>query len=437
MRYNAGMELPEKYKERMIAQLGAEEYAEYTAALARPPVKGLHVNTLKARVGEAEKTAILERLPYGENCYAVKDGRPTLHPYYRAGLYYMQEPSAMLPIAYAPIERGMRVLDMCASPGGKSSQAAIKLGGEGLLVSNEIDRKRALVLRENIVTLGYTNTVVTNMRPDALARTFGAYFDAVIVDAPGSGEGMFRKEEQAILDWSPQNVRACAARQREILISADECLKEGGLLVYSTCTFSPEEDEENVGFLTENGYEILPCDVAGAVCKGFGYKFYPHKTSGEGQFFCLLRKTKPSGAPKRLQKLQYAGKRETDAIAEFADISGLKIARKNGMLFVPAIDADIPCLVSGVLLAETERDGRLTPAHQAFTAFGNRFRRTLDLPSDDPRISAYLRGEEIAGDVKGWCAVCVDGHPLGGGKGSSGVIKNHYPKHMRLYFAHR
>lgn len=424
------MGLPEKYMERMKAALGAE-FADYMAAMESPPVKGLHVNTLKAQAGEAEKTATLERLPYGENCYIVKDGRPTLHPYYRAGLYYMQEPSAMLPIAYAPICRGMRVLDMCAAPGGKSSQAAIKLGGEGLLVSNEIDRKRALVLRENTITLGYTNTVVTNMRPDALARTFGAYFDAVIVDAPCSGEGMFRKEKQAVLDWSPQNVRACAARQREILMSADGCLKEGGLLVYSTCTFSPEEDEENVKFLTENGYETLPCYIAGFAGDGHGYKFYPHRAAGEGQFFCLLRKTKPADAPRRLQKLQYAVKRETDGISEFADIGGIKIARKNGMLFAPALDADIPCLVNGVMLAETMRDGRLTPSHQMFTAFGRRFRSVADMPADDPRITAYVRGEEIAGDVKGWCAVCVDGHPLGGGKGSNGVIKNHYPKHLR------
>lgn len=431
MRYNAGMELPEKYKERMIAQLGAKEFAEYAAATESPPVKGLHVNTLKAKAGEAEKAAVLARLPYGENCYAVAEGRPTLHPYYRAGLYYMQEPSAMIPIAYAPIRSGMRVLDICAAPGGKSSQAAIKLGGEGLLVSNEIDRKRAFVLRENIVTMGYTNTVVTNMRPDALAELFGAYFDAVIVDAPCSGEGMFRKEPQAVFDWSEQNVRACAARQREILISADKCLKEGGLLLYSTCTFSPEEDEENVKFLIANGYEILPCDVAGGVNDGYGNKFYPHKTVGEGQFFCLLRKTGFADMPRRLPKPKYVQKREKSLLAEFLDVDGADIARKGDMLFLPALDADIPCLLNGVLLAEVRRDGRLTPAHQS-VSLCERFRARADMSASDPRIAAYLRGEEIAYDVGGWCAVCADGHALGLGKGCGGVVKNHYPKHLRV-----
>lgn len=432
MRYNADMDLPEKFKERMKAALGEKEFAEYAAAMECPPVKGLHVNVLKAGAGEAESVAALERLPYGENCYIVKDGKPTLHPYYRAGLYYMQEPSAMLPIAYAPIERGMRVLDMCAAPGGKSSQAAIKLGGEGLLVSNEIDRKRALVLRENIVTLGYTNTVVTNMRPDALARTFGAYFDAVIVDAPCSGEGMFRKEKQAVLDWSEQNVRACAARQRDILGSADECLREGGLLVYSTCTFSPEEDEENVKFLAGRGYEIVSCDVKGGASEGFGYKFYPHRTAGEGQFFCLLRKTRPSVSPsRRLPKLRCAQKRERELLGDFMDVGGLDVARKGDMLFAYALDADVPCLVNGVLLAEIGRDGRLTPAHQS-AALASRFRASMNMSADDARVATYLRGEEIAGDVKGWCVVCADGHALGVGKGSCGVIKNRYPKHLRI-----
>ena len=214
--------LPEKFLERMKARLGAE-YGDYLAALDAPPVKGLHINTARCAVSVADGALPgLEKLPFGDGCRLVAEGRPTAHPYYAAGLYYMQEPSAMLPVSALAglLPDGARVLDMCAAPGGKTSMLA-RMPETGLLVSNEIERSRALVLRENVVRMGYANVLAVSMRPDRAADAFGGFFDAAVVDAPCSGEGMMRKEPQAAANWSEANVRACAARQREILRSAD------------------------------------------------------------------------------------------------------------------------------------------------------------------------------------------------------------------------
>ena len=422
--------LPEKFIERMRSRLGAR-FDDYLHALKFQPTKGLHLG-VKAQSSVSSKLGGLSALAFGESCYAVKSGKPGAHPYHSAGLYYMQEPSAMLPAAAVDLPKNAKVLDLCSAPGGKSSVIASRLNGEGLLVSNEIERSRALILRENLVRMGYRNAVVMSERPARIAQIFGGYFDVVIVDAPCSGEGMFRKEPQAVLDWSEANVRACAVRQKEIVRSADACLKEGGTLVYSTCTFSEEEDEEVVDFIISLGYEILPAPEAIAklgVDVGKGYKFYPH-LFGEGQFFCLLRKTSLGASEVRLKKgCQTASSSESKLVESVVKAEG-KIAKKEDMLFIPALDVDLPCLMNGVMLGKLEK-GRFTPAHGLFTALGGECLQKIDLTLEDERVSAYLRGEEIAGEVKGWCAVLVDGYALGGGKGSGGVIKNHYPKSLR------
>lgn len=430
------VELPEKYIARMKAQLGAEMPA-YLAALAEPPVKGLHINTVKCDAAAVDNSVIgPEKLAAGENLRVVAEGRPARHPYHAAGLFYMQEPSAMLPVAALEVPTGAWVLDMCAAPGGKSSQLAVKLNGSGLLVANEIERPRAEVLRENIVRMGYRNALVTNFRPDLLAAAFGGVFDIVVVDAPCSGEGMLRKEPQAAADWSEANVRACAARQKEIVKSADACLKEGGTLLYSTCTFSDEEDEEVARFVLSLGYEPIqpPARVTeGGVTDGIGLRFYPHRVRGEGQYFCLFRKVS-AGAPAAKAGKAYnaAPKRALAAIDKVIDMDGLTVAEKDGLLFAPAYGRALPCLADGVMLGRLEKDGRFTPAHGLFTACGDCVRARVDLPCGDARIAAYLAGQELAADADGWCAVCVDGYALGGGKGSGGRIKNHYPKHLRL-----
>lgn len=420
--------LPEKYLERMRATLGAE-FGAYLSALGEPPEKGLHINTVKCDEAVVDEALDLEKIL--GNCRRVKNGAPTRHPFYAAGLYYMQEPSAMLPVLSLGDITGLNVLDMCAAPGGKSSQLAAKLAEKGLLVSNEVDVGRALVLRENIVRMGYKNVVVTNMRPNVVADTFGGFFDIAVVDAPCSGEGMMRKEPEAARGWSEATVKACAARQKEILTCADRCLKEGGILLYSTCTFSEEEDEEVVAFAESMGYSVMeiPEEISalGRTC-GVGIKLYPH-LFGEGQFFCLLRKNSAASRAARLKKPYCNAVSEVSEIRKIVDVSE-NIARKNDMLFLPALNFDLPCLVNGVLLGRMEK-GRFVPSHQLFTALGNQVREREDLPLGDERIAEYLAGEEIKGSAKGFCTVSAGGYVLGGGKGSGGVIKNHYPKSLR------
>lgn len=414
----------------MKAALG-DGFADYLEALGSAPKKGLHINTTKCDMGAVD--GVLNLGEISGNCRRVTEGAPTRHPYYAAGLYYMQEPSAMLPVEALGRISGARVLDLCAAPGGKSSQLAVKLGGTGLLVSNEIESSRALILRENIIRMGYKNVVITSMRPNSLADTLGGYFDIVVADAPCSGEGMMRKEPEAAFNWSVAGVKACSARQKEILVSADKLLKEGGTLLYSTCTFAEEEDEEVVRFLEDMGYSVVdpPEHIAElGVNTGKGYKFYPHKFGGEGQFFCILKKNSEGEREVRLKKsYPAASAAEIAEVKKIADVSG-KIVKKNDMLFVPALDCDMPCLSNGVLLGRVEKC-RFTPAHQLFTAMGDNAHEREDIPLGDRRIFAYLAGEEIEGAAKGWCAVSVNGYSLGGGKGSNGVIKNHYPKALR------
>lgn len=419
----------------MRQRLG-EELSAYLESLEREPVKGLHINTTKCGAQDVDEEVEAERLAAADNLRLVTGGRPAKHPYHAAGLFYMQEPSAMLPVAALDVPQGSRVLDMCAAPGGKSSQLAIKLSGGGLLVSNEIERARAAVLRENIVRMGYRNALITNFRPDRLADIFGGFFDVAVVDAPCSGEGMLRKEPQARADWSEANIRACAARQKEIVKSADKCLKEGGTLLYSTCTFSEEEDEDVSRFILSLGYEtVMPSAevVRGGEAAEFGYRFYPHRVSGEGQYFCLFRKTSAAEREARGGKTYAAASaRAVSEIKKVIDVGGLTIAERDGMLFAPAYGRELPCLADGVMLGRLERDGRFTPAHGLFTALADRCVSRVELPLGDERVRRYLEGGEIAADAEGWCAVCVNGYALGGGKGSDGTVKNHYPKGLRV-----
>lgn len=428
--------LPERFVARVRAALG-KEAEDYFAALDAPPAHGLHINVRKCRAEEVDSAFDLREILPGAPVRRVLSGRPSAHPFHAAGLYYMQEPSAMLPVSALDVPEGARVLDMCASPGGKSSQLACALRG-GLLVSNEIDRSRAEVLRENIVRMGYDNVTVLSMRPDRVASLFGGFFDVVVVDAPCSGEGMIRKEPQVLRDLTDAGIRACASRQRSILESAAACLREGGTLLYSTCTFAPEEDEDNAEYILSLGFETLPVPPEIA-SKGrearLGVKFMPHFFEGEGQYFCLFRKASPATCVMHEKKRAFreASARALRALDEVLDVRGLNVCERDGMLFAPALFSDLPCLVNGVMLGHMEKDGRFTPSHQLFTALGDRCRSVLSLAPDDPRVAEYLAGREIAGDVRGRCAVAVNGHALGGGKGSGGVVKNNYPKNLRTH----
>ena len=454
--------LPEKFLERMKARLGAE-YGDYLAALDAPPVKGLHINTARCAVSVADGALPgLEKLPFGDGCRLVAEGRPTAHPYYAAGLYYMQEPSAMLPVSALAglLPDGARVLDMCAAPGGKTSMLA-RMPETGLLVSNEIERSRALVLRENVVRMGYANVLAVSMRPDRAADAFGGFFDAAVVDAPCSGEGMFRKNEQACEEWSPENVQICAARQQEILACAASMLRPGGRMVYSTCTFAPEENEGTISrFLEQHPqFHIVPvkkypgmADGVAAWTKhpaaeiGDTIRLFPHHLHGEGHFVAVLEKEGTvsenyrgycaNGEEKPLAKGE--AKAYLAGLQEFlgkipADDAGRLLLFGEQLYLMPEhmpATRRLHVLRPGLHLG-TVKKNRLEPAHALALAISPQEAcHSWNLSVDEAR--AYLAGQTFPAEgEKGWYLITVDGYSLGWGKLAGSVMKNHYPKGLR------
>ena len=307
--------LPELFLERMQGILGGEFGPFADSYKEHEQVRGLRLNTLKLDPESALALCgrLFELVPVpwcGAGFYYAPGTRPGRHPWHEAGLYYIQEPSAMIAAALSGTKPGEKVLDLCAAPGGKTTALAAMLGGWGMLLANEIHPERAKILSQNVERMGIRNAVVTNETPEHLAERFGFFFDRVIVDAPCSGEGMFAKEPEALAHWSPENVAICAARQRDILESADRMLREGGVLVYSTCTFAPEEDEGTIGaFLAKHPEYHVIRDFAVSLPEGIdrghpgwtlesapfpeisgAVRLWPHRIKGEGHFACVLRK---------------------------------------------------------------------------------------------------------------------------------------------------
>ena len=290
------MELPVAFCDEMKRILG-DEYEDYLKSMEGTRKFGLRVNTAKISVEDFLKISPFELtpIPYVKNgfYYDGEKEQPAKHPYYFAGLYYLQDPSAMTPASRLPIEENDVVLDLCAAPGGKSTQAAARLSGEGLLVSNEIHPARAKILSQNIERMGIRNAVVTNEDSGRLTKYFPAFFDGIIVDAPCSGEGMFRKDETAVTEWSPENVRRCAGRQQEILENAAMMLKPGGRLVYSTCTVLPEENQEIIHVFLSRHPEFrretftLPGPVG--LCDGEA-TLWPQRLGTDGFYICRMRR---------------------------------------------------------------------------------------------------------------------------------------------------
>lgn len=438
------MKLPEKFLERMKELLG-EEYDAFVRSYEDTPLyTGLRVNPLK----QTEKTRALiqnsEPIPWCKEGYYTDKALITgAHPYHIGGAFYFQEPSAMAAAAALPIEAGDYVLDLCAAPGGKSTQIGAALNQTGLLVANEIVRRRAEILTENIERFGLRNAVVMNEQPKNLAEKYPGFFDKIVVDAPCSGEGMFRKEPQAITEWSPEHVISCAVRQRNILDCAVKMLKPNGLLIYSTCTFSKEENEDNAQYLTEEkGLTLLPISLTG-VSEGISMpeavRIFPHKSRGEGHFVALFKKTDGDYNVVR-QKPQ----RHTDAEAEKQyrefEKAVLNLRLKGtfcsfgGRLYLLPVDLDIDrmkVLRPGLYLGECKKN-RFEPSHALALALKPEdFKNTLSLTCEDPRLDAYLRGEVIPCGTSGYTAVLADGLPVGWGKASGGMLKNHFPKYLR------
>ncbi len=446
--------LPLLFEQRMKKLLG-EEYPAFAKAYDRPRNVGLRLNPLKTQTPPELPEYGLEPVPWAKyGYYYNKETRPGLSPYHEAGLYYLQEPSAMAPAGLLQVEPGMRVLDLCAAPGGKTTQLAAFMEGKGLLVCNEIEPKRAKILSRNVERMGIANALVLNEHPKKLEERFAGFFDRILVDAPCSGEGMFRKEEAAVTDWSEETVQMCARRQREILRSAAVMLRPGGRLVYSTCTFSPEENEGTVGAFLEEFPEFSlaepeapwfapgrgdwvtpPLGQAERTCR-----LWPHLLRGEGHFAAALEKSgQPQSEPEHRKRKKPAGGKsaaEAEVLKAFCRDVGVthpegKLLTFGENLFVVPEEtpelAGLKVLRPGLELGQV-RKGRLEPAH-AWALWLKTAASEVELSEEE--IRRYLRGETVSKHQTGWTLVKYGGLSLGWAKGSGGVLKNHFPKALR------
>ncbi|MCX7714374.1 MAG: RsmF rRNA methyltransferase first C-terminal domain-containing protein [Clostridia bacterium] len=449
---------PMKFAERMKNMLGSEYPAFETEFESYKTYTGIRINPLKkgARDAVLNITGELEKVLWcGDGFYADKNVLSGEHPYHLAGLFYFQEPSAMSVVEVLNIQPNDKVLDLCAAPGGKSTQAGAKLGSGGFLVSNEIVSKRALILAENMERFGIANAFVTNETPERLEKRFPLFFDKIIVDAPCSGEGMFRKEPQAVLHWSEEHTYSCADRQILILNSAARMLKAGGFLVYSTCTFAPCENEGVIDrFLdSHDDFDIVPIRKLPMLADGCGgwagstrdfsgtKRIFPHKCKGEGHFIALLQKRGEALAAKVHEPLSRCPSDVISLYREFErtvlniNLDGeFELFGENLYLKPFGLgDIDKIKIVRCGLHLGVCKKGRFEPSHALCLALKKAdFKRSVDFHCDSMEIEAYLRGQTLPSDLSGWICVCTDGYPLGWGKASGGVMKNHFPKYLRI-----
>ena len=427
--------LPQEFLDRMKKQLG-EEFPAFLESLERPRAVALRWSP---RCGEPPHMDFQrQRIPWEPlGWYYDPEARPGLHPYHEAGAYYLQEASAMAPVALLDPQPGEFILDLCAAPGGKSTQIAGRLRGEGFLLCNEYSPKRAKILSRNIERLGIANALVTNETPDSLAKRLPGFFDRVLVDAPCSGEGMFRKEEAAVTDWSQETVEMCARRQEEILDAAAQLVRDGGLLVYSTCTFAPEEDELAVEAFMGRHPEFAPEAVDApwfAPGPNGSFRLWPHKLLGEGHFAAVLRKMGMEAPERDLP----AGEHLPKLWTEFARDLGIRLPAGKAVLFgdtlwwAPEGMPDIrrmKVLRPGLELGVLKKD-RFEPAH-ALALWLTECKRSVTLDPEGQEIKAYMHGETIPGTEKGWTLIKCGAYPMGWAKGDGRVLKNHYPKGLR------
>ncbi len=458
--------LPDAYRERMMTLLG-DAFDRYLRALEVPPTKGMHSNRFKETDTRLETLFpdVLTPMPYAADGYYIEqDAGLGKHPLHHAGAYYIQDPSAMMPVCASNVREGMWVLDVCASPGGKSTQLANRIGASGMLLSNEIVPSRCATLASNGERMGLVNQIVTNTDAATLAKLYPDLFDIVVVDAPCSGEGMFRKYPDAVGEWSEGEVLACAERDLAILEDALKTLKVGGELIYATCTFSPEEDEGVLGRLLTKHPEcsLLPPEKAvrevtvpalfleefgeeiGREIQRCAVRFYPHTARGEGQF--AARIVKNSGESIAKPKKPKDDKRPLDKTEQRVWEAFVRNTFQEGtVLPVPYIFKGNICLhphtlpvdakttyAYGVTAGYVEK-GRVVPHHWLAMAYGKLFRHILPLGCEDPRLWAYLRGETFSCEMTdGWACVTVEGCPLGLIKVTQGIAKNHYPKGLRV-----
>ncbi len=428
--------LPTDFLQRMKIQLG-EEFSDYLESLERPRAVALRLNPLKGQAPQlpfAKESVPWEPMGY----YYDPEARPGLHPYHEAGVYYLQEASAMSAVAMLDPQPGERICDLCAAPGGKSTQIAGRLAGEGFLLCNEWSPKRAKILSRNIERLGIANALVTNAHPQALAEKYPGYFDRVLIDAPCSGEGMFRKEEAAVTDWSQETVQMCARRQKEILHSGADLVRPGGRLVYSTCTFAPEENEQMIMWFLENHPQFTSETIYAPWFTPAGegmFRLLPHKLLGEGHFVAVLRKSGTQEAQMPSMVKEEPLPKEWKAFARELGITlpaGKAVMFGQNLYWVREETPDlrgIKVVRPGLELGEIKKD-RFEPAH-ALALWLHHAAVIENVAAESAEIKAYMNGQTIPSCQKGWCLVQVDGFSIGWGKGDGRVLKNHYPKGLR------
>ena len=452
------MEFPQDFTAREQALLGDRFAALYTYATPQP-ARGVTVNTLRCTpewfAANVDFAAVPS--PFCPTAFTTAaDFRPGWHPWHHAGVLYAQEPSASAPAALLDVHPGMRVADLCAAPGGKTSQLAAALQGQGLLLANEFVAARAEILRQNLERMGVTNAVITNEDTARLAAAMPGQFDRVLVDAPCSGEGMFRKEAVAAAQHNNALVQHCAELGAEILENAAALLAPGGVLVYSTCTFAPAEDEGQIAAFLAHHPEFTLRDLSGCgfgrpgeenrapagFPAGYTRRIWP-ADGGEGHFMAKLQKSADADTPAppkvKPPKALKAPAEWLDFVKTyFPALAARPLAGAGEWLLLPApgsegLNTAKLRVVRGGVLAGSVLKKRFQPAHALFMAYGMQCANREELTLADPRTAAWLRGEEIdaATAQNGWCAVLVDGFPLGGGKVSGGRIKNHYPKGLR------
>ena len=452
------MDFPVSFTEKMKAIL-QDEYEEFLKGYDRTRHYGLRVNRTKLSAEQFERmcTYDLQPVPWIDNAFEYEDSvSPAKHPYYFAGMYYLQEPSAMTPANLLPVDPGDRVLDICAAPGGKATELGAKLNHTGLLVANDISNSRAKALLKNIELFGIPNVLVTSEPPEKLAEKFPAFFDKILIDAPCSGEGMFRKNPGMMKDWETYGPKHYSELQRSIVPHAIHMLKPGGMILYSTCTFSPEENEGTVKFMLELDPDLEVMEIPNRY-EGFApgrpelieggtedlkncVRIWPHKMNGEGHFIALLRK-KDQGETIEKKEKPRKEKALPALLEEFMKdctypVKGndIEIQEERVYLMPEGIKGikGLRFLRSGLLLGTLTKD-RFEPS-QAFAMVlkKEQYKAVIDLSSLDHRVIRYLKGETIDVDdlplkrQKGWQLVCVDGYPLGWGKLVNGSLRNKY-----------
>lgn len=453
------MKLPEDFKTRMKSMLKDEYHLFEQEFTQNPPFTGIRINPTKENSKQhiLDVTGQLESIAWcPDGFYADKSLISGNHPYHLCGLFYFQEPSAMTVVEAADIRKGDFVLDLCAAPGGKSTHILTKLNGTGLLVANEISKKRASILAENVERFGAYNTLVTNESPEKLISKFEGFFDKIIVDSPCSGEGMFRKEPQAIDEWSEAHTQSCAVRSQGIVDCAIKMLKDGGRLIYSTCTFAPCENEGIAEYILTNYDYMSPIEpkclsmlsdgcgeyIGSAADFSFSKRVFPHKNKGEGHYTAVFEKNCITDVPKKKKQQKQTAPDDAIALYRKFEKDNLNITLDgNFVIFgdnlyrlpdgIDNVDG-LRIMRAGLHLGVCKK-GRFEPSQALALAFDkSAFKNIYDNSADSREINAYIRGEAIESELGGWVCVCADGYPLGWGKASQGLIKNHFPKHLRI-----